>query len=68
MADLVFSDATELADLICKRKISSRELLEQYLAQVERTNPKLNAIITFDFERAELPASLLDLSDGSIVI
>ena len=60
MADLVFSDATELADLICKRKFSSRELLDQYQAQVERTNPKLNAIITFDFERARKRASEAD--------
>jgi len=60
VADLVFSDATELADLIRKRKISSRELLDQYLAQVERSNPKLNAIVTFDLERARKRAGEAD--------
>jgi len=60
MAELTFKDATELAELIRKREVSSRELLDQYLAQVERTNPKLNAIVTFDLERAKKRADEAD--------
>ncbi|HEY2665066.1 MAG TPA: amidase family protein, partial [Candidatus Binataceae bacterium] len=60
MEDLAFRDAAELADLIRARKISSRELLDYYLTRVERLNPKLNAIVTLDLERARKRAAQAD--------
>ena len=44
MSDLAFRGASELANLIRKRKISSRELLDHYLARIDELNPKLNAV------------------------
>lgn len=60
MDDFAFRDATELADLVRQRKVSSRELLDHYLERVERVNPKLNAIVTFDIERARKRAAQAD--------
>ncbi len=60
MSDLGFGSATELAAAIRDREVSSRELLEHYLARVERHNPRLNAIVTLDVERARARAYLAD--------
>lgn len=45
-------DALGLAALISKKKISAREAVEEAIARAERLNPKLNAIVFSDFERA----------------
>jgi aspartyl-tRNA(Asn)/glutamyl-tRNA(Gln) amidotransferase subunit A len=42
----------ELADLIRKKAISSREAVEHYLARIERLNPKINAYLTVTAEKA----------------
>lgn len=42
----------ELAGAIRDRRISSRELLGEYLRRVEAINPALNAVVTIDAERA----------------
>lgn len=52
MEDLTSRDAVELSDMVRKRRISSLELLDHFVTRVERVNPKLNAIVTFDLERA----------------
>ena len=45
MSDLAFQSARRLARRIRRRKIGCVELLDHYLARVERFNPALNAII-----------------------
>lgn len=44
--DLCFTPARELAAMLRAKKISARELLEKHIAQIERINPKVNAIVT----------------------
>ncbi|HKI98800.1 MAG TPA: amidase [bacterium] len=51
-SELVFSEATELARLIRERKVSCVEVMQAHLAQIERTNPTVNAIVTLLPERA----------------
>src|SRR5262249_41696214 len=60
MEDLTFGDAVALAELVRSRKISSRELLDHFLNRNEKINPKLNAIVTFDLERARKRADDAD--------
>jgi amidase len=60
MEDLTFRDAFELSDMVSKRRISSLELLDHFVTRVERVNPKLNAIVTFDLERARKRANDAD--------
>ena len=51
-SELCFLTATELAELVRRREISAVELMQAHLAQVERVNPQVNAIVTFHPERA----------------
>ncbi len=60
MDDLGFRGAADLAAAIRSRDVSSRELLDHYLARVERFNPRLNAIVTLDIERARARANAAD--------
>jgi len=45
MSDLCFASARELASLIRRRKLSAREVMAEHLTEIERLNPKLNAIV-----------------------
>ncbi|MCS5634884.1 MAG: amidase [Myxococcota bacterium] len=68
MTELAFQSATELASLIKAGKIGCLELLEYFLARVERFNPALNAIVVLDTERARQRAREADeaLARGEI--
>jgi amidase len=44
--DLCFMTATDLASSIRDRKLSAREVMEAHLAQIDRVNPTVNAIVT----------------------
>jgi amidase len=61
MDDVAFSGAAALAELIRRREVSSRELVEAYLARIDRYDGDLNAYrVTFP-ERALAEA---DQADG----
>src|SRR5712664_3157010 len=47
MSDLCFTPARKLARLIRTRKLSATEAMQAFIAQIERVNPKVNAIVTF---------------------
>jgi Asp-tRNA(Asn)/Glu-tRNA(Gln) amidotransferase A subunit family amidase len=49
---LNFLSAVAMAQQIREKKISPVELLEAHLAQIEKLNPKLNAFVQLDSERA----------------
>ena len=44
--ELCFLTATELAQLIRTKQLSAQEVMESHLAQIERVNPTVNAIVT----------------------
>jgi amidase len=50
--EICFLEATELARLIRGREVSAEETMAACLDQVERTNPRVNAIVTLVPERA----------------
>src|SRR5204863_1489367 len=52
--------ARKLASLLSKRKISAVEVVSAFIAQIERVNPKVNAIVTFLPEQALKAAKALD--------
>ena len=60
MSHIAFRSATELADAIRRRELSSREVLDHYLARIERLNPPLNAVVTLEAERARRAADAAD--------
>ncbi|HBK46312.1 MAG TPA: amidase [Xanthomonadaceae bacterium] len=60
--ELAFSSATELAQLIQRKQISSLELTRYYIERIERFDEALNAVVVRDFERALEAAKLADAS------
>src|SRR5579863_5008238 len=50
--DICFLSAVEMARLIRRKKLSAREAMAAHLKQIERVNPKVNAIVTFTPEQA----------------
>src|ERR1700744_5395535 len=44
--ELIYSDATKLAELIRTREVSPVEVMQAHLDRIEATNPKVNAVVT----------------------
>jgi amidase len=59
-AELCFRPATELAALLRSREVSAVELMRAHIAQIERVNPQVNAIVTFHPERSLAAARAAD--------
>jgi amidase len=68
-SELCFMTATELAHQIHTKELSAREVMMAHLAQIERVNPTVNAIITLDAEGAMQQATAADeaLARGATV-
>ncbi|HSD37109.1 MAG TPA: Asp-tRNA(Asn)/Glu-tRNA(Gln) amidotransferase subunit GatA [Rhodocyclaceae bacterium] len=49
-----------LADALAQKKVSSRELVGQYLERIDSTNPSVNAFITVDRDGALAAADVAD--------
>ena len=60
MLDTPFRSARQLAADIKKRKIGCLELLDLYLARVEKHDGALNAVVVRDFDRARTRARAAD--------
>jgi amidase len=60
--DLHFKSALEIARLIRERKFAALEVLEHFLARVAKHNPKLNAVVWLDADRARERAKAADAS------
>jgi len=58
--DLCFLPAGKLARLIRARKVSATEVMRAFIAQIERVNPQVNAIVTFLPEEALKQVKALD--------
>ncbi len=59
-SSICFLSAIEMARLIRAKKISAREALAAHLKQIERVNPKVNAIVTLVPEMAADAAAKAD--------
>jgi len=67
--DLCFLTATELARMIRTREVSCATVMRAHLDQIERLNPRVNAIVTLVAEQAEQGAHEADrrLQSGAMV-
>jgi amidase len=59
-SDICFLSAVEMAGLIRRKKLSAREVMAAHLKQIERVNPKVNAIVTLTADRANDDARKAD--------
>ena len=64
MTDLHFQSATQLAQRIRDRQTSARDLLEHFLARVDRLNPALNAVVVQDRAGARAAADAADAAQA----
>src|SRR4030088_2173603 len=60
MKEIAFASASHLAALIRQHEVGCLELLDYFIARVEKLDGKLNAVVVRDFERARLEARRLD--------
>lgn len=60
MTDLTWLSTRELADLLARGEVSSREATEAHYARIEQVDPTINAIVTTDPERALAEAAAKD--------
>lgn len=58
--ELCFLTARELVRLLQAREVSAREVLGAHLAQIERVNPRVNAIVTLTADQAMRDAAVAD--------
>jgi amidase len=65
VTELHYLPARQLARLIRSRKVSATEVMRAFIAQIERVNPKVNAIVTFLPEQALKAAKALDRRKGA---
>src|SRR3989440_8470987 len=59
-SSICFMSAVEMARLIRAKKLSAREALAAHLKQIERVNPKVNAIVTLVADMAMEAAAKAD--------
>jgi amidase len=59
-AELCEMSAVELAARLARKQVSAREVMTAHLAQIERVNPQVNAIVTLVAEQAMAGASKAD--------
>src|SRR5690349_20116908 len=59
-SSICYMSAVEMARMIRAKKLSAREALAAHLQQIERVNPKVNAIVTLVAEMATAAAAKAD--------
>ncbi|MBV8236990.1 MAG: amidase [Acidimicrobiia bacterium] len=59
-ADVCFMTAVELTRRLRAKEVSAREVMDAHLRQIERVNPKVNAIVTLVADRAREAARRAD--------
>jgi amidase len=60
ISDTVWSTATDLVRALAAREVSSRELVDEAIARIEALDPKINAVVVRDFDRARVAADVAD--------
>src|ERR1700728_959612 len=63
---LTVMPAVELLSMLRRGQISPLELAGEYILQIERLNPQLNALVDFDADRVRAQARALENSSGPL--
>ena len=58
--ELAYRTADDLVKAIASRLVSSRELVDNAISRIEAFDPKINAVVVRDFERARAAADTAD--------
>ena len=60
MKDLWKLNGLEISELFKKKEVSALEICQETIKHIERTNPKINAIVVDTFDEAKKTAKSLD--------
>jgi amidase len=63
-AGSAYRPAGELVQTLASRQVSSRELVDAAIARIEALDPKINAVVVRDFDRARAAADAADAAFG----
>ena len=66
MTPVTQQSACELLLLLGRKKVSALELADEYIGQIERLNPHINALVDFDAERVRAQARAIDNSSAPV--
>jgi amidase len=58
--DVAYRSAADLVGMLANRKVSARELLDASISRIEALDPKINAVVVRDFDRARSAADAAD--------
>ena len=58
--DIALLSACELREMLQSGRITAVALLDHFLARIDRLNPKYNAVVAFDLDRARAEAAAVD--------
>ncbi|HEU5043879.1 MAG TPA: amidase, partial [Nocardioidaceae bacterium] len=61
----VYSSARAMAAAVAAKQVSARELLDLHLERIEQTNPRVNAVVSLDPDRAREQAAAADQKTAS---
>ena len=64
MNEIVLASATRQLELLRSGQISVTELAEAHIQQIEKLNPRLNALVDFDADRVRSQARQLEAANG----
>jgi len=56
----MYQTAGDLVEALASRQVSSRELVDAAIARIEALDPKINAVVVRDFDRARTAANAAD--------
>jgi amidase len=59
-----YRSATDLIQALAARQVSARELLDAAITRIEAFDPKINAVVVRDFDRARVAADAADAALG----
>jgi amidase len=63
-ANPTYRSASDLRQALAARQISSRELVDAAITRIEALDPKINAVVVRDFDRARMAADTADAALG----
>ena len=63
--ELAYRTACDLVKALANRQVSSRELVDSAISRIEALDPKINAVVVRDFDRARAAADEAESSPAS---
>lgn len=66
MSEFTTRPAVDILKLLRERKASALEVVEEHIRVIERLNPKLNALVDFDADRARAQAQAVSSHSGAL--